>query len=84
MKRKKKLCVDCKADIVKLSEHYFVNNHVWNQVMDSERGFICIGCLEKRLKRELNMNDFTSCHINNPKLYSMSNRLVSRLKNKPV
>jgi hypothetical protein len=78
-KRKSKwACVDCKSD-TKL-EHYFVHNTVWSAAGMSEVGMLCIGCLESRLGRTLNRNDFTSAHINNYRKNAMSLRLVERLK----
>jgi hypothetical protein len=41
-------------------------------------GFLCIGCLEKRLRRKLTPQDFTSDPINNPSPYDTP-RLFSRL-----
>jgi hypothetical protein len=41
------------------SEVYSVHNHVWKAAgMERHDGCLCIGCLEKRLGRELSMEDF--------------------------
>ena len=77
--RKKFLCLDCEIDTGKIYEHYFVNLPVWMSAVGSKTGMLCIGCLEKRLGRELTSSDFPSVHINNPKLYRMSRRLTSRI-----
>lgn len=79
MSRKKWLCLDCKIDTGKIGEHYFIVTHLWMQLVGSNKGMLCVGCLESRLGRKLNSTDFTDCHINNPKLNSMSVRLLNRL-----
>jgi hypothetical protein len=46
-----------------------------------EEGMLCIGCLEKRLNRELNRYDFILAPIN--EIYDgskKSNRLIDRLR----
>lgn len=78
--RRKWICLDCKEDTGKMREHYFVKTEVWMQAFHSIRGMLCIGCLEKRLGRILGPEDFTDAHINNPRLYQMSDRLRSRLQ----
>lgn len=71
-------CVDCNEN-TKL-EHYFTNAEVWfNEAKMPETGMLCIGCLEKRINRTLNKNDFTSAHINNPRRYAMTTRLADRI-----
>jgi hypothetical protein len=77
--RKKFLCLDCKVDTGKIGEHYFVHTPLWMKAVGSNKGMLCVGCLEKRVGRELNKEDFPPVHINNPKLYSMSYRLRSRI-----
>lgn len=77
--RAKWKCLDCKEDTGKMREHYFVKTEVWTSAHHSIRGMLCIGCLEKRLGRQLEPGDFTDAHVNNPKLYPMSDRLRNRL-----
>ena len=77
--RKKWLCLDCGVDTGKIHEHYFIQTALWMEVVGSKSGMLCIDCLEKRLGRKLRKQDFPSVHINNPKLYSMSDRLRERL-----
>jgi hypothetical protein len=79
MSRKKWMCLDCREDTGKMREHYFVKTDVWMKVVGSIYGMLCVGCLEKRLGRQLVADDFTDAHINNPRLYDMSDRLRSRL-----
>jgi hypothetical protein len=44
-------------------------------------GYLCIGCLEGRIGRELGPIDFTPSRINSPawNLYGSSQRLLRRL-----
>ena len=57
-------CVDCGAIVShakwapgKQYEHYIVHQPLWEQA-GSPNGYLCIGCLENRLGRELNKRDF--------------------------
>ena len=77
--RRKWLCLDCRVDTGKINEHYFINTEDWIKVVGSKIGMLCIGCLENRLGRTLTSSDFPPVHINNPRLYSMSSRLLSRI-----
>jgi hypothetical protein len=80
MSRRKWLCLDCKIDTGKISEHYFIKTSIWMEVVGSIEGMLCIGCLEKRLNRCLTKNDFTDCYLNDPKIGSKSERFLARLK----
>lgn len=72
------LCVDCARDTH--GEHYFVKNSVWyGEANMSERGMLCIGCLETRIQRTLIREDFTTAHINSPRRNMMTLRLRSRI-----
>lgn len=79
MSRQKWLCLDCKVDTGKISEHYFVNTPLWMEVVGTNKGMLCVGCLEKRIGRKLILQDFTDCYLNNPKKNTMSVRLQSRI-----
>ena len=71
-------CVDCSQD-TKL-EHFFAKNTVWfDEAKMPETGMLCVGCLEARIGRTLCANDFTDAHINDPRRYSKTVRLVNRL-----
>jgi hypothetical protein len=77
--RRKFLCLDCRVDTGKIREHYMLVDDVWFSIHGSNLGMICIGCIENRLGRQLCPQDFNSSHVNNPKLYDMSARLLSRI-----
>jgi hypothetical protein len=62
-----------------MHEHYFVSLDLWLMAVGGISGMLCIGCLEHRIGRPLDARDFTSAHINNPKLYPMSDRLRNRI-----
>ena len=79
MSRRKFLCVDCKVDTGKIGEHYFIRTDLWLKAMRTIRGMLCIGCLEKRLGRELRKSDFTDAFINSPEFEPKSQRLMERL-----
>ncbi len=44
-------------------ELYMVNGEVW-AAAGMEQGFLCVGCLENRIGRELDSFDFTSAPCN--------------------
>lgn len=77
--RRKWLCLDCRVDTGKIHEHYFVQTPLWMKAVGSNRGMLCVGCLETRIGRTLKSFDFPDVHINNSKLYPMSDRLRSRI-----
>lgn len=79
MSRAKFRCVDCDIDTGKAHEHYFVKNEVWFQVMPTNKGMLCIGCIEARLGRQLTGDDFTDCSLNNPRYEPKSARLMNRM-----
>lgn len=72
------LCVDCGIDTASCSgkrgfrhrgrwEHYMIHDDVWAAAgmgTASGAGFLCVGCLEQRLGRQLQPFDFTTTPIN--------------------
>lgn len=64
-----------------MREYYFVHTELWLSVVDSNKGMLCVGCLESRLGRELTSADFTGAYINRPDIFEHSMRLLSRLTN---
>ena len=47
-------------------DFYVVKKKVWLVAMPDHRGLLCLMCLQRRLGRPLNLNDFTKDAINNP------------------
>lgn len=79
--RKKFLCLDCGVDTGLIGEHYFINTSLWLSIHSSKKGMLCIGCLEKRLGRQLTSRDFPKVYINELKFGIKSARLLARLQN---
>jgi hypothetical protein len=74
-------CLDCREDTKAIGEDYMVTNELWLSVVnDYDGGKLCVGCIEKRLGRELRTEDFTVVPLNNPRYGTKSERLKSRLE----
>ena len=56
------LCIDCNY-YTYTDEYYMVHRHLWTKY-GAETGMLCIGCLEKRMGRQLMAKDFTPAPIN--------------------
>ena len=67
------LCLDCGVDTIAIDEYYMVTHELWA----NSDGMLCIGCLEKRLGRELTPDDFPSCWDDRD--HPKSERLLERL-----
>lgn len=72
------LCADCKANTMN-DEYYMVTDKIWQEAKAPERSMLCIGCLEKRLGRELVKTDFVNSAVNQLAPESYSPRLRNRL-----
>jgi len=59
-------------------EYYMVRKSVWRRA-GAPDGFLCIGCLEARLGRQLRPNDFANVPVNDPDNPWNTPRLTSRL-----
>lgn len=86
------LCLDCNVDTAPCTgkrgcrhkgkwEYYMVTDEVWHAAMSGESnpfsGYLCIGCLERRLGRELTPADFSDYPINEPSPWD-TERLAAR------
>ena len=76
-------CVDCGFDTNAGDEYYMVSTPVWlaagmRHDHRSGDGMLCIGCLEGRLGRRLQPNDFPDYPINRG-WFRYSARLADRL-----
>jgi hypothetical protein len=72
-------CVDCKVSTI--NEYYMVKDDVWLQSgIKLDGGSLCISCLENRIGRALNHNDFIDAPINVIKWNKMSEKLMERLR----
>lgn len=71
-------CMDCGQGT--LGEDYMVHRSLWTKyVGDRAQGFLCIGCLEARMGRELWSGDFIHWPINNVDEHPRTDRLRDRL-----
>lgn len=78
------LCLDCKVNTFKIHEYYMVEDAIWEAAVpdtQEQEGKLCIGCLERRLGRELKAADFTPYPINTARKIR-SARLTERLHSK--
>lgn len=55
-------CFDCGFDTFDGGEYYMLHDRLWEKIAPEDKGdhdfFLCIGCVENRLERELNKDDF--------------------------
>jgi hypothetical protein len=58
-------------------EYFMVHDSIWRAAGMKPRGDLCIGCLERRLGRQLVPQDFTDAEVNEPFVLD-SPRLRSR------
>jgi len=59
----------------------------WQAYMDQGERFLCVGCLEARLGRELTGADFTDAEVNEPgpqHTPRLNDRLTAAVKNVPA
>jgi hypothetical protein len=73
------VCVDCSTNTSEIQEYYMVHDELWHSVgMEPDGGMLCIGCLEKRLGRQLEAKDFTYAPVNHG-AFQRSERMMNRL-----
>lgn len=72
-------CQDCEVNTGEIHEYYMLLDDLWMQIRDKYHGMLCIGCVEKKLGRKLNKQDFVDVPINNIDERIKSERLVNRL-----
>ena len=79
------VCVDCGyvvrgVDWKDMHEYYNVHDDVWAASgLGPKDGMLCIGCLEDRIGRLMNKDDFGLCQINTHPGYLRSDRFLDRL-----
>jgi len=72
MRRKRRpdtACADCGTDTLSLepgipTEYYMVHDEVWEAAEGPQPGYLCIGCIETRLGRQLHRGDFARVPLN--------------------
>ncbi|MET9876549.1 hypothetical protein ABZZ36_18270 [Actinacidiphila glaucinigra] len=70
-------CADCRTDCS--DERYMVHDEVWAAAGMCPFGFLCIGCIERRLGRRLAAADFLDVPLNYAPGFRRSARLTRRL-----
>jgi|GEM_PF-1547461 len=76
------LCNDCSINTSDLDEWYMVHEKIWIEAglnPEEDGDFLCIGCLESRLRRTLKSGDFTHVPVNNFTKSKTSSRMLDRL-----
>ena len=59
-------CMDCEID-TGYEVAYMIDHNLWRDILNLDRGFLCLDCLEKRLGRKLKLSDFPEeLRINTP------------------
>ena len=77
-------CKDCGVNTKEIGEYYAVHDPVWRQSgLGENDGKLCLGCLEKRIGRQLTPEDFKKVPINASRSVK-SPRFLNRLGKSPV
>lgn len=80
-------CMDCGINTFFTEEYYMLEDKVWLSITKSEErlGVLCISCVEKRLDRKLESNDFSDCSLNKSFICGPKSKcLLNRLLRKPT
>lgn len=83
------ICADCGQDTTPCTgkrgcrhagrwEYYMVRNNLW-ALKGVGDGYLCIGCLERRIGRKLRPRDFTTAPINEPDPWDTPRLLARKL-----
>lgn len=71
---------DCQwCGIDTMHEWYMVTDEIWSQYGPPAQGYLCIGCLEDRMGRQLKSADFIDAPVNTDGDRCRSDRLTDRL-----
>lgn len=57
------MCDECGHDTRAMDELYMVHHKLWEAMADGAH-MLCVGCLEGRMGRSLNPDDFLPCPLN--------------------
>lgn len=71
-------CQDCGHHTLLMDEYYMVHDDLWWSFVDDEV-MLCVGCLEGRIGRRLESDDFIECPLNDG-FFPQSLRLRHRLQ----
>ena len=78
-KDKKWFCHDCQAHTGVIGDYYMVTDALW-ETYGCKDGMLCISCLEKRIGRELDPEDFTEALVNKGVVTKMSELMRLRIE----
>lgn len=71
------MCKDCGVHTGIIGHYYMIHNELWDSL--NVQGMLCIGCVENRLGRRLNKDDFTDCPLNHGTVTYMAEELRERI-----
>jgi hypothetical protein len=74
-------CGKCGFDTLNNHEYYMLKDEIWLAANEgSDKGMLCIGCVEQNIGRRLTKKDFTNAPINGYAFFGLkSERLADRL-----
>lgn len=72
-------CQWCGIDTLQAREMYMVTDVIWDAYGPPTNGVVCIGCLEDRMPRQLQPDDFKDVPLNHDDRFERSDRLRDRL-----
>jgi hypothetical protein len=76
-------CLDCGVDTVEIDEYYGLRSPVWLEANPTDDGMLCIGCVERRLGRQLVPTDFIQSARSPESQWRRSERLQARMSGTP-
>ena len=88
MDRSRMRCMDCGVNCFNIGEVFSLRHEIRTTAIPNGNGFLCVGCAEARLKRQLRPADFTEAAMNHPyklpkplqRIWHQSERLRNRLE----
>lgn len=72
-------CHDCGVNTLESNEYYVLKDKIWKATNLPKRSMACISCVEKRINRLLDHNDFQDVPLHNPCDFNLSKKLMERL-----
>ena len=60
--RRETSCIDCDVWVWGIGELFYLRNEIWLRANPGGKGWLCVGCVETRLGRQLVAGDFEDAH----------------------
>lgn len=57
-------CTDCNIDLFGIKEYYSIKDRTQAEANIEQHDYLCVGCIEKRLNRQLTFRDFREAPLN--------------------